>query len=79
MSNLQSPVSYTAAGSGRTWRVCEVYPGDNGLVRVARVRTPVGTYLRPIHRLCLLEPMEESGSPDNTKPDSGEDGATKPV
>ena len=62
----------------RTGHVCEVFPGDDGLVWVVRVRTPVGTYLRPIHRLCLLEPMEESGSPD-PKPDSAENVATKPV
>ena len=41
----------------RTGRVYEVFPGDDGLVRV--VRTPVGTYLRPIYRLCLLEPMKD--------------------
>ena len=42
-------------GSWKTGRVTEVFPGSDGLVRVANVKTEEGTYLRPIHKLCSLE------------------------
>ncbi|CAF4750793.1 unnamed protein product [Pieris macdunnoughi] len=32
----------------------EVFPGSNGVIRVVRVRTASGTYLRPVVRLCPL-------------------------
>nr|XP_053620905.1 uncharacterized protein LOC128681202 [Plodia interpunctella] len=32
----------------------EIFPGSNGVVRVVRVRTTTGTYLRPVVRLCPL-------------------------
>jgi hypothetical protein len=35
----------------------DVHPGDDGLVRVATLRTNSGLIKRPIHRLCLL-PIE---------------------
>ncbi|XP_043474364.1 uncharacterized protein LOC122506315 [Leptopilina heterotoma] len=35
-------------------RVTEVFPGKDGLVRSACVRTASGTYTRPIAKLCLL-------------------------
>ena len=36
-------------------RVIEVFPGNDGLVRVARIKTKDGEYLRPVHRLCPFE------------------------
>ena len=36
-------------------RVVRTFPGSDGLVRSAEVRTATGIYKRPIHRLCLLE------------------------
>ncbi len=36
-------------------RITEVFPGKDGLVRVVRVKTKDGEYLRPVHRLCSLE------------------------
>jgi hypothetical protein len=35
-------------------RVIEVYPGSDGVVRVARIKTANGTFTRPVNRLCLL-------------------------
>lgn len=32
----------------------EVFPGSNGVVRIARVKTASGSYLRPVIRLCPL-------------------------
>ena len=39
-------------------RVTEVFPGVDGLVRVVRIKTKDGEYLRPVHCLCLLEYTE---------------------
>ena len=42
----------------REWtlgRITQTYPGTDGLVRVAKVRVGDTEYLRPVHRLCLLE------------------------
>ena len=37
-------------------RVLEIYPNkDEGLVRVAQVKTKSGTFRRPITKLCVLE------------------------
>ena len=44
----------------KTGRVIEVFPGSDGLVRVVKVRTESGDYLRAIHRLVLLEPSSAS-------------------
>ena len=41
-------------------RVIEAYPGDDGLVRVVKVKTKNKEYLRPVHRLCPLEYVEDS-------------------
>lgn len=35
--------------------VVEVIPGSDGLVRVVKVKTRDGVYMRPVHKLCLLE------------------------
>ena len=39
--------------------VIQVYPGDDGLVRSAKVKTSFGTYDRPITKLTLLLSNEE--------------------
>ena len=36
-------------------RVLETFPGPDGLVRVAKVKTKDAVYMRPIQKLCLLE------------------------
>lgn len=49
--------------SRREWplsRVIEAYPGDDGLVRVVKVKAKNKEYLRPVHRLCPLEYVEDS-------------------
>ena len=40
-------------------KVVETYPGRNGLVRVAAVKTATGTYKRPITKLAVLVPHED--------------------
>lgn len=41
-------------------RVIEAYPGDDGLVRVVKVKAKNKEYLLPVHRLCPLEYVEDS-------------------
>ena len=36
-------------------RVAETFPGEDGLVRSARVSTASSSFIRPIHKLCLIE------------------------
>ena len=52
--------SNAARGEWPLGRVMEVYPGEDGLVRVVRVKSKNREYLRPVHRLCPLEYVEES-------------------
>ena len=40
-------------------RVVEVYPGSDGLVRTVKLRSKNKEYLRPIHRLCPLEYIDD--------------------
>ena len=40
-------------------RVVATYPGNDGLVRKARIKTQSGEYDRPIHKLCLIATKEE--------------------
>ena len=45
-----------------TWplgRVVEVFPGKDGLVRVANVKTKCGIFKRAVHKLALLLPNEQ--------------------
>ncbi|GFQ89530.1 DUF1759 domain-containing protein [Trichonephila clavata] len=44
-------------GPPGTWlmaRVLQVHPGNDGLVRVATVKTQDSIYKRPVHKLCKL-------------------------
>ena len=41
-------------------RVIEIYPGSDGLVRVVKVKSKGKEYLRPVHRLCPLEYVEDN-------------------
>ena len=40
-------------------RVIATYPGNDGLVRKARIKTQDSEYDRPIHKLCLIATKEE--------------------
>ena len=42
-------------------RVTTVFPGSDGLVRSAEVKTKGSTYKRPITKICLLEAADEEG------------------
>lgn len=42
-------------GRSNLRRILETYPGPDGLVRVAKVKTKYTVYMRPIQKLCLLE------------------------
>ena len=55
-----------------TWplgKVIEVYPGDEGVVRSARVQTRGTELLHPAHNLCLLEsgdgPNDDEAVPED--------------
>ncbi len=39
-------------------RVVSVHPGTDGLVRVVTVKTPHGTYTRPVTKVALILPMD---------------------
>ena len=67
----------TTRGIWPIGRVIEALPGPDGTVRVVRVRTKTGTFIRPVGKLCLLveaeKPKEEaatSTSPQQHQPDS---------
>jgi len=58
-------------------RVIETLPGPDGIVRVVRVRTKTGIFIRPVGKLCLLveaeKPKEETAigaPPQSDQPDS---------
>ena len=40
-------------------RITRVFPGSDGRVRSAEVKTRSGTYTRPAHKLCLLEGADD--------------------
>ena len=44
----------TARGNWPLWRVTEVYPGQDGRVRVANIQMGQGTLTRPVLKLCHL-------------------------
>ena len=39
--------------------IVDINAGPDGLVRSAQVKTATGTYVRPVHKLCLLEASAE--------------------
>lgn len=39
-------------------RVVNVFPGDDGIVRVVKIKTASGEYIRPVNKLCVL-PFQE--------------------
>ena len=48
----------SADTSGRNWplgRVVEVYPGNDGRVRVAQLQVGQGTQVKSVTKLCPLE------------------------
>ena len=52
-------------------RIISAYPGSDGIIRVATVKTKTGTYLRPVAKMCLLEAhksADESSLPEDKKP-----------
>ena len=42
--------------------VLETYPGEDGLVRKAKIKTATSVYDRPIHKLYLIATKEELNS-----------------
>lgn len=50
---LQPPTKWAMA------RIIKVYPGDDGLVRVVKVKTATTTLKRPIGKICPL-PVEQT-------------------
>ena len=70
-------------------RILETFSGDDGLVRVAQIRTATGTYKRPVTKLALLhrpgasqEPspmaLPPGVCPDSNQPSSGQHLQTAP-
>lgn len=53
-------------GMWQIGRVIEVYPGKDGRVRSAQVKTKSGNYVRPVARLCLLEEDDVDRSGNST-------------
>lgn len=45
----------TSRGSWSLGRVLEVYPGQDGHVRVVKLQVGQGTLIRPVTKLCPLE------------------------
>ena len=52
-------------GEWKLGRIIETYPGKDGGVRAAKVKTSQGVYTRPVTKLCLLE--ESSGKDRGSK------------
>ena len=51
-------------------RIISAYPGSDGIIRVATVKTKTGTYLRTVAKMCLLEAhksADESSLPEDKK------------
>ena len=47
--------------------VIQTYPGQDGLTRKARIKTATSVFDRPIHKLCLIGPLQ-LGSRDPNSP-----------
>ena len=42
--------------------VLDTYSGEDGLVRIAKIKKATTVYNRPIHKLCLIGTREELNS-----------------
>ncbi len=54
----------------RKWKMAivkEVFPGTDGLVRKAKIKTVTGEYHRPIHKLCLIATNQELCEHSNSR------------
>uniref|UniRef100_A0A146L7F7 Integrase catalytic domain-containing protein n=2 Tax=Lygus hesperus TaxID=30085 RepID=A0A146L7F7_LYGHE len=51
LRNVQTPPLQWPIG-----RILAIYPGKDGIVRVAKIRTTQGEYVRPVHNLIPLPP-----------------------
>ena len=58
--------------------IVDVFPGADGLVRVAHVQLPTEIFRRGISQLCLLEPIS-AAPPVPEEPASGEDVPAMPI
>ena len=47
--------SNTPQGQWKMARITKVFPGEDGVVRVAEIKTEAGILTRPVTKLCLLE------------------------
>lgn len=45
-------------------RILQVHPGSDGVVRVVKVQTPTGRYVRPVAKICLLPIASPTSSSD---------------
>ena len=63
----------TKRGKWPLGRVTRIIPSEDGVVRVAEVRTKDGVYTRPVVKLYPLEDDMDEEQEDN---ESGEDGGT---
>ncbi|KAL7293993.1 hypothetical protein TKK_0012566 [Trichogramma kaykai] len=59
---ILDPTLMTSSGRWPLGRVVNVYPGQDGLIRVADVKTARGVYKRPIIKLATL-PVTEARPP----------------
>ena len=57
----------TSRGVWPVGLVIETYPGHDGVIKTARVRTKTGEYTRPVLKLCVLETRESSSDKTGSK------------
>ena len=57
----------TSRGQWYLGRITQIHPGEDGIVRVVRVKTVKGELVRPAHKLCPLEFKEEIEKTDVEK------------
>ena len=50
--------SNTPRGQWKMARITKVFPGEDGVVRVAEIKTEARILTRPVTKLCLLEEAE---------------------
>ena len=59
LQEVRKEASGTANGSNSQLRVAGGFPGADGLVRKARIKTATSVYDRPIQKLCLITTKQE--------------------